>query len=482
DVFLSDLYQAAERVAKRNETDFAGRTVLVEGGGYNGIWLETQPMGGEMYAKRNMTAAMNNVLFFMEYQRDGRLPGIVFCEHGKINPVYTHLQGYCFPYHALNLYYWDKKRNVEYLRTLYRAMEQFDDYLWKYRDSDGDGCLETWCVWDTGEDESHRFAGTKLNVGGWQGEEAPNDPVFPVESMDMMSYSYDARAMLAKISLLIGNGKEKEWSNKAKAVQDKIKSYLWNDERGACFDRNCRNEVMPTLVHNNLRCMYYGSFTQQMADRFVKEHLMNPDEFFTPMPLTSIAVNDTTFRNVAENDWSGQPEGLTYQRTIRALENYGYFSEITTFGEKLINCVGKRNTFPQQFDPFTGEFSEAATRTDYGPTTLSVLEYISRFYGIHVQFDEIYWGALGRDSHELSYTQHWDGDAFSVLTKSGTTTGTINGKEIFRVTNGVRVVTDWTGKPTKIINIKGIPLTVDYSANGKQKKVKLLPNQIFKIK
>ena len=38
------------------------RPVLVEGGGYEKIWLETQPMGGEMYALRNLEAAKNNVL------------------------------------------------------------------------------------------------------------------------------------------------------------------------------------------------------------------------------------------------------------------------------------------------------------------------------------------------------------------------------------------------------------------------------------
>ncbi|KAA6312440.1 hypothetical protein EZS27_036630, partial [termite gut metagenome] len=284
-----------------------------------------------------------------------------------------------------------------------------------------------------------------------------------------------------KISALIGNGLEKEWNDKAQAVHEKLQSYLWDDKRGACYDRNRSNERMPALIHNNLRAMYFGSFTQPMADRFVKEHLMNPREFFTPFPLPSIAVNDTAFRNHSNNDWSGQPEGLTYQRAIRALENYGYFSEITVFGEKLIDCVGKRNTFPQQFDPFTGEFSEADKRTDYGPTALGILEYISRFYGIHIQFDEIYWGALGRDKHETSYTQHWDGDAFSVQTKDGTTTGFINGKEMFRVTNGVRVVTDWKGKVTKIINIKGIPLDVDYRIDGKKQLVKLLPNQILNI-
>jgi hypothetical protein len=368
---------------------------------------------------------------------------------------------------------------MAYLQALYQSFELYDNYLWKYRDSDGNGCLETWGVTDTGEDHASKFEGTDIKWH-WPGETPPTqDAVFPVESMDMMSYSYDARITLAKISALTGNGLEKEWYEKAKKVQDKIRSYLWDETKGACYDRNCRNEVMPTLVHNNLRAMYYGSFTQEMADRFVKEHLMNPKEFFTPFPLPSIAVNDPLFRNVSENNWSGQPEGLTYQRAIRALENYGYYSEITLFGEKLINNVGKRNTFPQQFDPFTGEFSEADSRTEYGPTALSVLEYISRFYGVHVQFDEIYWGALGRDKQEINYTQYWDGDAFSVQTKEGATTGSINGKEIFRVSNGVRVVTDWQGSMIKIVNIKDIPLKVHYVVAGKEQTILLKPNQVL---
>jgi hypothetical protein len=481
DGFLQDLYSAATYVSKNNEKCFDGRTVLIEGGGYNGLWLETQPMGGEMYAKRNMEVALNNVQFFIRYQReDGRPPGMILQEDG-MKPAYTHLQGYCFPYHALNLFYWGKKRDREYLRSLYQSIEAFDNYLWKYRDSDGDGCLETWCVWDTGEDNSNRFAGTKLYYDGWPGETPPEDSIFPLESMDIMSYSYDARAMLAKISALLGNGQEQVWSDKAKAVQDKLHAYLWDDRRGACFDRDRHNKTIPALLHNNLRAMYYGSFTQEMADRFVKEHLMNPEEFLTPMPLPSIAVNDPVFRNHSDNDWGGQPEALTYQRAIRALENYGYFSELTFFGEKLIQCVGQRNTFPQQFDPFTGALSEAETRTDYGPLALGILEYIARFYGVHLQFDELYWGALGRGKQEIIYTQYWDGDAFSVQTRDGEITGSLNGKELFRVTHGVRVVTDWAGTVTKIINITDTPRQVTYHIGGKKNTVELKPNQQYRL-
>jgi hypothetical protein len=78
DTLLQKLMDTAERKSLENLKDFAGHTVLIEGGGYEKIWLETQPMGGEMYAKRNMEAALNNQLLFMEsIRQDGRIPGSI---------------------------------------------------------------------------------------------------------------------------------------------------------------------------------------------------------------------------------------------------------------------------------------------------------------------------------------------------------------------------------------------------------------------
>ena len=78
DAKLQLLYDTAVAKCQNNLNTFAGDQVLVEGGGYEKIWLETQPMGGEMYAKHNITAALNNHLLFMKHQRaDGRLAGSI---------------------------------------------------------------------------------------------------------------------------------------------------------------------------------------------------------------------------------------------------------------------------------------------------------------------------------------------------------------------------------------------------------------------
>ncbi len=449
DAGMQRVYDDAVRKCRLNLTDFCGRRVLVEGGGYEKIWLETQPMGGEMYAKRDVQAALNNQLLFMETQRaDGRMPGSITVENGKIVPQFNKFQGFCFPEPALNLYYWIGK-DREYLSLLYDSLIKLDAYLWRVRDSNSDGCLESWCVTDTGEDGALRYGDAPF----WWTEDAPptDAQVVPIQSMDFMSFSFAARDALAKISPILGDEKAAYWRAKADDVRAKMRAYLWDDARGACFDRDRHGRVMDTLLHNNLRVMYWGAFDQAMADRFVREHLLNPADFWTPFPLPSVAASDPLFRNNPGNDWSGQPQGLTYQRAIRALERYGYQGLHIPLANKLIGAVGAAGVFPQQFDAFTGK--PGSGKDGYGPTMLAVLEYIERLHGVHLEGDERWWGAAG--GTETEYTQAIDDVTYTLRCDGKTAHAQVNGREVAVFDAGQRLVTDAAGNPMKRIPLKG---------------------------
>ncbi|MCL2254323.1 MAG: hypothetical protein FWC09_07740, partial [Lachnospiraceae bacterium] len=396
DILLGKLVKSAEEKLKENLKDFAGRRVLIEGAGYEKIWLETQPMGGEMYAKRDLEAGLNNNLLFMECQRkDGRIPGSIAMIDGVLTPQFNKFQGFCFPAPALNMYYLNG-RDTYYLEFLYQTLERFDMYLWNVRDSDGDGCLETWCKYDTGEDHAIRYGDAP---DAWEEEVPPKGYQYvPIASVDIMSFSFSARETLALISRIRKDDTKYDyWFNEANKVRRKIREYLWSEERGACLDRDKNHRVMPVMMHNSLRAMYWNSLMPDMAERFVKEHLLNPAEFWTKMPLPSVAVNDTLFRNVATNNWSGQAEALTYQRAIRALENYGYDWIVPLLGQKLFEAIGDDLVFVQQYDPFTMKPSVnhgEGGRDAYGPAMLAVLEYAARMYGVHIERERVYWGSF----------------------------------------------------------------------------------------
>lgn len=495
DESLQGLFNLAETKCLSNIKYFGNYKVLVEGAGYPHVWLETQPMGGEMYAKRNLEVARNNQLIFMDYQRaDGRLPGMISFEHGTMYAHYGWLQGFCFPEPALNMYYWINK-DKNYLKRLYDCLSRFDQYLWKTRDSDGNGCLESWCVYDTGEDNSVRLDGAPLE---WNYESPPNRSLInkyklelqgggkdtalsvPMESMDVMSYSYSAREVLSKISEILNNGKTSFWQNKAQQVRDRIKSYLWDPVKLACYDRDPENKKVNILLSNNIRCMYYGSFDQQMADAFIEKHLLNPKEFWTPMPLPSIAVNDPAFKNIEDNNWSGQPQGLTFQRAIRALENYGHYAEVTLIGNRLINTLKQNQRFTQQYDPFTKKANNS--RDGYGPTLLSLLEYISRFCGIQYENDNIMWSGLNSVSDSTSYEQIINDKKYLLKVNKSSMSAFINEKLVFTCSSNTRCVTDIHGNLLSIIGIDSTDRKIKLSLpHSKELHANIKPNSVYRL-
>ncbi len=446
DVLLQKLYNAAVEKSKLNLKWFNERKVLIEGGGYEKVWLETQPMGGAMYAKRDIEAAINNIKIFMDYQReDGRLPGSIEYKDGEIIPQYNKFQGFCFAEPALDIYYLAGKDKA-FLEQLYETLRKFDEYLWSVRDSDNDGCLESWCIYDTGEDNGIRYDDAP---NYWEEDSAPTGyKVVPMASMDFMSYSYSCRSTMAEIAQLLG--KEDfvlQHKSDADAVMSKIRDYLWNRDRGAFFDRDKNHKMMPVLTHNNLRMMYWKSMSQEDADRFVKEHLLNKEEFWTRMPLPSVSVSDPLYRNDPVNNWSGQPQALTYQRAIRALENYGYYSLIPRLGNKLFQAVGEECIFVQQYDPFTMKPSligVSGKQDAYGPAMLAVMEYCGRMYGVDVCRDKLIWGCT--QGADTVYEQVWNGHSYKIENSKNGATAQIDGKEIFNCERGRRICTDLGGK------------------------------------
>lgn len=524
---LQSVHDLGMMQLKSNLKEFApGMMILVEGAGYKNCWLETQPMGGEMYARHDLQVALNNQVIFIRGQRDdGRLPGMVIpgCrvqekdwlnkgfpaahewkeQHGIVAD-YEMFQGYCFPEPAWRMYFW-VGRSTEYLKQLAAALEKHDAYLWRTRDSNGDGLLEIWCEWDTGEDRCTRLISRGAHHN-WPHEQAPGSDVpglpklpegfrMPIQSMDVMAYSYSGREVLARIAVELGTGEDEKWRKAAEEVRRRVIEKLWDPERHACFDRDREGKVLPELVHNNLRCMWYGLFTQDMADAFIRHHLLNPDEFWTPVPLPSIARNESLYFSSPRNNWSGQPQGLTYQRAIHALERYGHHAEVVLLGRKLLPVLSANGKFSQQLDTETGAPS-LSNSDGYGPMILAMQEYVARMHGICIDVEnrQLWWTGIEPDEWgeqkdsgdetrgNLTYTQKWDGHVFEMkLRRNSSLTACIDGRAVFTVSTGVRVVTDFAGQILSVEGVDQQPVDVIIQKSGRSIKAKVAPNEVWNL-
>jgi hypothetical protein len=413
------------------------------------------------------------------------------------------LQGNAFPYPAFKMYYLAGKPEG-YLQMLADCLEAFDAYLWRTRNPDAEGVLQSWCVWDTGEDHCFRFGGSpnrwphdyppagertpsqsdpgdRERYYQWSSQRELTEKIrVPLRSMDMMAYSHENRMTRALVSEELGDGKAAYWREQAEKVRQALKANLWRPEKAAAYDKDRDKQWMDTLIHNNLRCMHYGVFDQEMADEFIRRHLFNPEEFFTPVPLPSIAANDPLFRNIADNNWSGQAQGLTWQRAIRALENYGRYSELTMLGRKYLKVLKTAGVLTQQFDPFDAEnpAKDNKQRDGYGSTILGFMEYVSRFFGIHLEQVQVYWSGLA-DSGSVEYIQQFGDRTFTLRNDGSVFTGAVNGKGKFTCSCGVRIHTDMEGNPVQIIGLDTVPHVISFKSGKINCSIEVMPNQVW---
>ena len=201
------------------------------------------------------------------------------------------------------------------------------------------------------------------------------------------------------------------------------------------------------------------------------------------------------------------------------MENYGHYAEITLIGEKLLHTVGKTCRFRSQWDPFTAEPDEVANvRADYGPTILSVLEYISRAYGIHIDRERVLWSGLPRGKHAVDYKQQWGDRTYALRIADGQMIGSLidtdsvndsrsaanaavpagfagsltadrfigkagrnGGRELFRATAGVRVVTDVTGNVQQIVGIAPQSQAVVLQVGSQTHRLEVAPNAVWAV-
>ena len=232
--------------------------------------------------------------------------------------------------------------------------------------------------------------------------------------------------------------------------------------------------------------MWHGVFAQDMADSFVARHLMNRSEFFPATPLPSIAVSDPRFRDNGGNDWSGPPEGLTFQRAIRALESYGHHAEALLAGARQRAALATTITFPQQIDPFT---SKPDPGDCYGPALLSLLEYLALSTGIAVRAESatLLWSSVplaDTPPADFTFAQQLGANVFQLQGfANGTFAGSRNGAAVFSGAGAIRVVTDFEGAVTGVVGASAATEEVQLllPAAGAPLKMTVAPNEEWAV-
>lgn len=352
--------------------------VLIEGGNYAGIWLESGPLEGLIYGKFVPSVAKaNHEVFFHHQREDGYIPYRVSLENETSSPIGSSQIQMVVPIAKTALETAVLIEDEAFLSAAYHACVRWDRWLSQHRDTRGTGLCEAFCEFDTGHDKSPRFKGLPKKCPNNDASICPKEGNLPFLAPDLSATVYGGRIALSKMANHLGKIDDSVmWLEKGEILRERIIKYCYHPEDECFYDVDAENNFVRIRSDVLTRVLCENVVDQPMFERIYSRHIKNPDAFWTPYPLPSIAADDPTFvREMPLNSWGGASQALTALRAPRWFEYYGKTTDLKYLMERWIEAILRAPEFMQQMDPWSGEFS---TSEGYSPAMCVFIDFVDR--------------------------------------------------------------------------------------------------------
>ena len=215
-------------------------------------------------------------------QKDGLIPGIIqFDAAGK--PVFKNFKGFPPFWPVAVDEYVKVTGDTAFLDECHTALVKQIGWFEAKRAAPGGGFYyldATTGPWESGMDEGVRYV---------------RKPPGPAACVDATSHVYLMYDHAARWSRAVGKpaaGRDE----KAVALRKFIQTELWDDQAGFFFDAwTVRDPKGRPMAFEGMWPVVVGAATPEQAKRVIDDHLLNPKEFFSPHPISTVSVSDPKF-------------------------------------------------------------------------------------------------------------------------------------------------------------------------------------------
>jgi glycogen debranching enzyme len=352
--------------------------------------------------------AKAEILNFLKGQHsNGFLPHVVFWQERKLLPHWAFIESNPWtwrihttaitqpPMLAIAAEEIVKKGDdKEFTRTVCLALLRHHRWLVEYRDPDKDGLLSIISPNESGMDELPVFQ----YVMGYMGQETARLH-YTYRRADLLNqlYRYDNRRILGKnyfnVEELLFNcvfvqanrslgrmlrslkmeAEAVEVLEQANITERAIVSKCWDEDEGIFYSLFGRDERMAKIkTIASLAPLFLDGLPKGRASELVKRHLTNPDEFWTPYPVPSVARNepfytpDETPIYKVKLLWRGPTWINTNWFIVKGLRKHGYDELADHIVSRMQEMIA-RHGFREYYNPETGE---GYRRKQFGWSTL----------------------------------------------------------------------------------------------------------------
>lgn len=260
--------------------------------------------------------------------------------------------------------------DLAFAQEVYPKLKSYQQWLWKNRRL-RNGLFFWEKTYESGIDNSPRFSNR---------DESKVANTHVIAAIDFASYVVlDSESMMKlaqfQLSQLDPNSEEgqallkdlERYESQIQQITDLTRRYLWDAQDGMFYDLNVKTGALirvPTIA--SFLPLFAGIASQEQW-LAMREHLLNKNEFNTPMPLPTVARNSHYFE---KDCWRGPIWINTSYMVIRGVRRYGDKVLARDLSERTVEGVFKtwENThkFVEFYDPENDNFNELTRKRGEG--------------------------------------------------------------------------------------------------------------------
>jgi hypothetical protein len=455
--------------------------VLNEGGVYHGTWIEgTGTISVEVLSRFAHEITTNTHLLFAEHQRgDGMIPykvtdaGAAFSQIQIVSPLSRSVWNH----------YLLSGGDRTYLRTMYDAMDRFDAWLVRYRDTRGTGGVEAFCTFDTGHDLSPRF--WNVPERGYRSDARlvdPASPILPFVAPDLTANVACQRSYLALIAEELGENPA-PWRQKAEESIGALFAQCFDGDDATFYDRDSTGALVRIQSDVLLRVLACEVGDNAYFAECLERYLLNSRKFLAHYGFTSLALDDPRFdHDYMRNSWGGPSNFLSLIRAPQAFEHHGRVAELALTAMPALTAVATTDRFPQCIDPWTGS---PGFTSIYSPSILWFIDAVERHSGILPRPDgELWFSGLtptrldhGAAALAVAYSRRVGASLFELAGDDELVVIYRDGIECARFPRGWRLITDPVGTVLSVVGLAAAPVTGTLVIGGASIPIQVSPNE-----
>jgi len=199
-----------------------------------------------------------------------------------------------------------------FVERVYPDLARYAEYFERDRDR------EDWRLYDiqdqgeTGQEYMSRYLFADESADDWRG--------FQLKGVDATVYIYQLQRALAEMARLLGKEEEAAvWTRKADETRAAVRDRMWDPERKFFFDvdprTGARSPFKAAVGFYPFLCDIAG------ADHLdaITDHLLNPEEFWTEVPVPASSVDDPWFS--ADGEWKGRRMSCPWNGRVWPMTN-----------------------------------------------------------------------------------------------------------------------------------------------------------------